>query len=333
MKNKVTHRERLEACLSGELPDRPPVALWRHFPVDDQKPEDLAKAILHFQNTYDFDFVKVTPASSFCLKDWGVEDSWRGATEGTREYTKRVIQHPQQWKKLKRLHPYRGYLGEQLNCLKWLVQQLEPTTPVIQTIFSPLAQAKNLAGNRELILHLRKHPDELKHGLEIITQTTLDFIEASLECGISGIFYAVQHAQYGLLNVDEYQEFGVPYDLRILKAANKAWFNMLHIHGEDIFFDLLCTYPVHSVNWHDRETSPSLKEGQKKFSGTVCGGLSRNATMVFGTPENVRAEAFAAIAATQGKRFILGTGCVLPIIAPHGAILAARQAVDAFVEK
>ena len=61
----TTHRERLQACLAGETPDRVPVALWRHFPVDDQSPETLAAATLHWQSVYDFDFVKVTPASSF----------------------------------------------------------------------------------------------------------------------------------------------------------------------------------------------------------------------------------------------------------------------------
>ena len=77
----MNHRERLEACISGSKIDRPPVALWRHFPVDDQSPGRLAEATINFQKTYDFDLVKVTPASSFCTKDWGVDDEWRGATE------------------------------------------------------------------------------------------------------------------------------------------------------------------------------------------------------------------------------------------------------------
>ena len=38
----LTHRERLERCLSNADLDRPPVALWRHFPVDDQAPDGLA---------------------------------------------------------------------------------------------------------------------------------------------------------------------------------------------------------------------------------------------------------------------------------------------------
>jgi len=36
----------------------------------------------------------------------------------------------------------------------------------------------------------------------------------------------------------------------------------------------------------------------------------------------------AAIEETQGKRLILGTGCVLPLTAPYGNIMAARRAVE-----
>lgn len=104
---------------------------------------------------------------------------------------------------------------------------------------------------------------------------------------------------------------------------------MLHLHGEDVMFDQLSNYPVAAINWHDRDTYPSLKQAQVRYPGVVCGGLQRERTMVLGTPEQVMAEAREAIQATQGCKFILGTGCVLPIIAPHGNILAARRSVEA----
>src|SRR4030095_10112368 len=95
-----THRERIQAAIDGEIIDHPPVALWRHFPVDDQSAEPLAAAHLNSKQNYDFDLLKVTPASSFCLKDWGVEDEWVGDTEGTRRYTKRIIHTPEDWEYL-----------------------------------------------------------------------------------------------------------------------------------------------------------------------------------------------------------------------------------------
>jgi uroporphyrinogen decarboxylase len=51
--------------------------------------------------------------------------------------------------------------------------------------------------------------------------------------------------------------------------------------------------------------------------------------MVLGSPESVRQEAMDALMVTNGHRFILGTGCVLPTIAPRGNILAARYVVEA----
>ena len=103
---------------------------------------------------------------------------------------------------------------------------------------------------------------------------------------------------------------------------------MLHLHGEEVMFDRFLDYPVAVINWHDRDTRPTLAEAQNSFYGAVCGGLQRERTMVLGTPEMVLAEARDAIQITQGQRFILGTGCVLPVIAPRGNILAARHAVE-----
>lgn len=310
--------------------DRPPVALWRHFPVDDQSAENLAVATINFQRTFDFDLVKVTPASSFCIKDWGAQDQWQGATEGTREYTHLVIQTPDDWEKLTVLDPCKGQLGEQLKCLRMITSELGSDVPVIQTIFNPLSQAKNLVGRETLLVHLRQFPDAVHTGLKIIAESTRRFIEEAKETGIAGIFFAVQHAQFGVMSLDEYTQFGRHYDLQILNLVGDLWLNMLHLHGENVMFTQLMDYPVEILNWHDQDTFPSLDDGKQLSDHVVCGGLQREKTMVLGTPESVEKEARDAIQVTDGNRFILGTGCVVPIIAPYGNIMAARKSVELF---
>jgi uroporphyrinogen decarboxylase len=318
------HRQRLEAALRGEIIDRPPVALWRHFPVDDQDPESLAAASLHWQSIYQWDLVKVSPTSSFCLKDWGVDDVWEGLAEGNRRYTKRVIAAPGDWLKLKVLDADSPQLAAQLKCLRILRERLPASEPLIQTIFSPMSQAKNLAGGERLILHLRQHPELLQRGLEIIAETTRRFITAAIATGIDGVFYAVQHAQAGLLTEDEFLRFGWAYDQPVLEAAKPLWFNMAHLHGENVYFEAVADYPVQVLNWHDRDTAPSLAQGQKRFPGIVCGGLRRE-TLALGNPAQIRAEIEDALAQTGGKRFLLGTGCVTEIIAPHGNLKIVSQ--------
>ena len=325
--NTYTHKARIQACLKAEILDRPPVALWRHFPVDDQDPKSLAESTLHFQHTYDFDLVKVTPASSFCAKDWGVEDQWLGHTEGTRQYTKRIIHDHHDWETLPVLDATAPYLAGQLECLRFIRRELEPETPLLQTVFSPLAQAKNLAGGETLIAHLRLYPEAVARGLATIAETTRRFVEACGAIGIDGVFYAVQHAQASLLTFEEYQNFGVPHDLTALQPARELWCNMLHLHGHDVYFSLLVSLTFPIVNWHDRETFPTLAEAQKQFPGVVCGGM-RQDTLVYQGQAPVQNEAADAIQQTGGKRFILGTGCVVPVIASHGNMLAARKSVE-----
>lgn len=326
----LTHRERVENCLAGEKPDRVPLALWRHFPVDDQSPETLAAATINFQRTFDLDIIKVSPSSSYCLRDWGVKDEWMGAPEGTREYIDNLIKIPGDWEKLAVLDPDKGFLGKLISCLRILFNEYGPGTPIIQTVFNPLSQAKNLIGKDNLVPLLRMYPNALHAGLKTITETTIKFIEEIKLTGISGLFFAVQHAQFGLLTKDEYEEFGKPYDLAILQAAEDMWLKMLHIHGRDIMFDLFRDYPVNILNWHDQETDPSLSEAKIVWDEVVCGGLNRISTMVLGTPREAVEEAKIAIEQTEGTRFILGTGCVLPLTTPFGNIMSVRKSIENF---
>ncbi len=323
----LTHRERLRACLAGDPAlDRPPVALWRHFPVDDQSPDSLAAATGNYQKQFDFDLVKVTPASSFCLRDWGVEDTWEGDAEGTRRYTKRVIIKPSDWELLPVLTPDSPHLASQLNCLKLLRADLGPETPLLQTVFNPLSQAKNLAGGETLLVHLRQFPDAVKKGLEVIAKSTSHFLSAAMEIGIDGIFYAIQHAQSHLLSSSEFRQFSAVHDQKFLSDANDLWCNMIHLHGTNILFDDVAALPAVILNWHDRETEWTLSRGQQRFPGVVCGGLKRE-TVALGTPHDIQIEATDAINQTNGKHFILGTGCVVPITAPFGNIMTVRQSV------
>ncbi len=324
----MSKRERLKATIEGEATDRTPVALWRHFPGDDQDPVELAASTVAFQRQYDFDFIKVTPASSFCVRDWGVEDRWVGNEEGTREYSRHPVRVPDHWYALRRLDPNHGALGGQLRCLELIRDAVGEDVPFIQTVFNPLSQAKNLVGKGDLLAHLRQEPVAVRTGLETITATTVRFIEAARARGIDGIFLAVQHASFDLMCEREYEEFGVPFDRRLLDAARGLWLNVLHIHGNRVMFDLLADYPVQVVNWHDRETRPSLSEGKDYVRGAVLGGLRQWETMLRGAPDDVRREAQEALQQTGGRRFILGTGCVTPVTAPWANLRAAREIVE-----
>jgi uroporphyrinogen decarboxylase len=321
----ISSTERIRTVLAGEKPDRIPVALWRHFPVDDQDPHALAESSVAFQREFGLDLIKVTPSSSFCLKGWGAQDVWEGNTEGTRTYVRDVVQKPADWEKLKILDPAKGSLGEQLTCLKEIIRKTQKTVPVIQTIFNPLAQAKHLCGPDTLKEHLVRYPGPLRAGLDTIARTMVLFVEACMETGIDGIFYAVQHANAAFPGEDEYRAWAFQDDRTILHAARNAWLNMLHLHGYKVYYSLAKDYPVQVVNWHDRESGPSLETGHQRSGKTVCGGWRQWETMAIGNEKKIDSEAQDAIRQMKGRHLILGTGCVTPIIAPRTCLLAASK--------
>jgi len=332
MSSKMTHWERVRAALKGEEVDRPPMSLWRHWPVDDETPAGLAAATLHWQREFDFDFVKFMPTGTYGIEDWGAETIYRPTDNGTRTVVRYGVQQPEQWPQLRQLEVTQGYLGLQIEALRLTAEALKDDVPILQTVFSPLTTARKLAGD-VVLAHMRTHPQLLKEGLRIIAETTARFAQASLDAGAHGIFFATQNASYRVMSESEYREFGEAFDRIVFDAIQDASeFTLLHIHGQDTMFDLMATYPAHALNWHDRTVGPSLAEARTRFSGALIGGVDEWHTLLYGPEEAIRDEVHEAIAQTQGRGFMVGPGCVLPIHTPLRHLHAARAAVDTYLE-
>lgn len=323
----MSKRERLAAAIAGHEVDRVPVALWRHFPGDDVSAEELALSAAAFQHQYDWDFIKLTPSSHYSVDGWGTRVAYRGHPHGTSEYITYPVKMPEDWETLQPLDPQAGMLGQQLACVQRLRELVGPDVTIIETIFSPLDQARHLIGNGLEMVHLRRYPQQLRAALEVITATTVAFVQAVLDAGADGIFYATQYARATHLSQDEYREVCRPLDLQILDAAQSGSFNLFHLHGMHTYFNMVSDYPIHALNWHDRETGPTLADGARRFPGMVVGGVSQQ-DVVEATPERIHELAKSVIEETGGRRMCLATGCVIPTVAPWGNIRALRAAAE-----
>ncbi len=325
----MNKRERLEKSIVGEATDRIPVALWRHWPGDDQRAADLARSTIEFQQTYDWDFVKITPAESYAVADYGLQDEWQGNLEGTRTPIRRAVTRSLDWTNLRPLDPTRGSLGRQIETLRLVTDGLRnDDTPIIQTIYSPLTQASMIGGRNLLVRHIRTNPDRIQTGLNAITETTLRFIDALKRFPISGIFYSQQEANYDILTEEEYRLFGLPYDRKILESLqDKWWLNILQLHGDAPMFRLGSQLPVQAINWRDQDAEPDLSQGKLQFNNAVCGGLSHTHNLHYGTPTSIREQIRNAMAQTNNRRLILSSGSTLMATTPLSNIRAVRDAV------
>jgi uroporphyrinogen decarboxylase len=320
-------RERVLAALRGLPVDRPPVALWRHFPEADQSAAALARAHLSFQGRYDWDFIKVTEAGAYPGEDWGMHSEYHENREGTRTGVDYPVKTSADWRRLHLLDPRQGVYGRELRTLRLIRAGCGPDIHVMPTIFGPLSAAKYLGRDR-LLEDLRGNPADLHAGLQVIAKVTASFAIACLVSGADAIYFATQFASQEVLTEEEYREFGAPYDRLVLDAVSgKADFILLHAHGKRPMFDLLAEYPVQVINWHDRTEAPNLAGGQQRFAGAVAGGIDEWDTLQT-DPHRVAAQAREAIAQTGGRRFVLAAGCVIPMDTPEANIHAVRRAVE-----
>ncbi|HVX29909.1 MAG TPA: uroporphyrinogen decarboxylase family protein [Nitrolancea sp.] len=322
---QMSARERVEAALAGQTVDVVPVSLWRHFPERDQTAEALADVTLEWQNRFGFDFIKLMPPGDYATIDWGAVSEYQGAVGGTRQTTTFPVTTIDDWAKITPVPVDRGRNREVIEAARLVNDRLNGEIPVLQTIFSPLTIAMKLSDGKVLD-HLRQRPEIVHEALAAITEVTRALTAATLDRGAYGIFFATQCATTDLMTVDEYRAFGSAYDLKVLDVAGASRFTLVHIHGSNIMFDELNTYPSHALNWHDRRTAPALAEGQASSGRTVVGGIHEKAIADMTTAE-AAAQARDAITALNSRHLMIAPGCVMPITTPEANVEAVVAAV------
>lgn len=328
----MDRRQRIKAALRHEPVDRVPLSLWRHFHREDRTPQELAEATLSLARGYDLDLVKLTPCGLYAVEDWaGARIVFPGTDHDAPYLPRPAVASPAGWRRLPILAPAAGALGRELEAVRLVAAGLGGETPFLMTVFSPLTLAYKLAGEA-VVEHLREHPADLHAGLEAIAGTTLRFAQAALRAGADGLFFATQLAGHHWLTPSEYGEFGERYDLAVLEAVSgteaESKITVLHLHGQDVFFDLANRYPIHAVSWHDRETAPSLTEARQLTDRAFITGLDRD-LVGDGPVEAIQTQVCEAVAQTGGQGLILAPSCVIPTTAPAAHLQAVRDALPA----
>jgi len=325
----MTRRERIRKTLLGEPTDRPPISFWRHFYHREGSAADLAASMLEFQKRYDWDLLKVNPRGSYHVEDWGM----RTQRPGTGPLDKPKVVHspvrePKDWEAIRPLDPTAGVLGEHLDALERIAAEVQGDVDWIMTVFNPISIAADLMNDDlRFVAHLREHGERVHEAIRAITETYAAFVRECLARGASGILFATtDYANDSRIDRELMEEFGRPYDLRVLAEAAGAPLNVLHVCGPGAFVEDLLDYPVSIISWADRASrNPSIASLRGKTSKTLLAGLAHDGVFLTGPVDAVQDEARAAIAESGGTRFILGPGCAVPAAAPMEHFQAVRE--------
>jgi len=305
--------DRVEAALRGDGVDRPPYAFWTHLPGIDLDPEALARATADFAARHDLDFIKSMPNGLYCVEDWGAATDYSEiARGGVAKVTRPAVDTANDWKTLARIDVTRGAYGRELSHLAQLARRVGPDVPVLATVFSPLTVAAKLSNGAHLA-HLETDPSALAQGLAVITEVTAAFAQAAIRAGCAGVFFAVQDASPSKLSEAAYRANGEPFDRQVLQSAKDAggWFTVIHMHGDDVMFDLLADYDVAALNWHIGETPPSIAD-YRAAGGTrpIVGGLQRGA-ITRRDAAGVRADVERTLRESGGRGILIAPACVI----------------------
>jgi len=312
----MNKRERVYAALEGQPVNQVPLSLWRHFHKQDQTPTGLAAATLAFYEKYDIDLIKLTPSGLYAIEDWGAKIALSRDDDTPPSLKKPVIKDPEDWGHLTTLSIKDGAYGRELEAIRLVNSRLgKEDAPVLMTVFSPLTVAYKLAGDA-LLEHLHNYATEVHIGLATIAETTARFADAALKTGADGIFFASQLSRSDMLTEEMCQTFVVRYDLIALERVCKQPVPLvLHLHGENIYFETVNQYPAHAVSWHNHETSPSLADALNLTEKTLMTGLDRH-MLKNGNVEELATQIQEAIEITGGQRLILAPACVIPTKTP-----------------
>lgn len=308
-------RGRVKAALEMKVADRPPVGAWGHTYKEEWSPEQLAAITVERARRFGWDFVKFQPRATCFAEGFG--SKYHAANHKLKGP---VLDEPavpglDAWRSVALRNP--RALDDQALSIGIVAREVGGSVPVIQTVFSPITVGGYLVGKSKsrIVRELRKNPELVRPALERIADGLVDFIEKSVAAGAAGVFYAVSgYASRDAMPETVYRELVLPLDLRVLRRLPKAaWFNVLHLCGSNLHFALAKEMPLQAVSWSiHNQGNPSLSEGRRISGLPVMGGLGQRASLLYGAPSEVGAEARRAIAEAGRSGLILAPGCSVP---------------------
>ncbi|MEE8149038.1 MAG: uroporphyrinogen decarboxylase family protein [candidate division Zixibacteria bacterium] len=324
-------RERIELILSGEKPDRFAASFWRHFYHKESSADGTAEAMLDFQNHFGWDFMKINPRADYHAEDWGLELDWSTAELTKHTKVKFPISKPDDWDNIEPLKPSAPVLAEHLQVVNLIRKGAGKELPILMTMFTPLAIAGRMVEDDKLLAEsIRTHPEKVHNALKAITATFKKYVEELRNAGADGLFYATtQWASSNLISWEEYQQFGIPYDLEVINASGDDALNLFHVCSSNNFLKQLSEldYKSQLYNWdsEDPTNSPIEKALDILPGKTLVGGIDHKGWLLHSSAHEIVMQMQSLKQKFDSSRIIIGPGCSIDPATPKENLQAIKD--------
>ncbi|EOS70332.1 hypothetical protein C818_01747 [Lachnospiraceae bacterium MD308] len=329
--------ERIKALIENRPIDRTPIGGWYHMPLVDRNVGDYTRETIMSTDFNHWDFIKLMTNGHYYTAAYGGDIEF--STELTRWYGtihKYPIVTEKDAEELPVLGAENPVFAREIEAVKILKDYYRDRIPILATIFNPLTAVQECAGslNPEPVKRLMKEaPEALHKALEAMTQTNLNYLDELFEEGIDGIFLANQYSMKRIITEEQYEEFCVPYENRILEhCKGNTWFNMAHVHGNaglriERYYD--CEQ-IQFLNWEScpgetpKEEIITIQKVKSETNQMIAAGIDQDRDFVSGTNDReevkrrITERYQEAVRENGSNRFIFAPGCTLK---PGGSYL------------
>lgn len=339
----MTKMERLRQVLAGQVADRPPVCAYRHFVGQEHTAAGLAEAMLDFQRTYDWDFVKIQSRGCYLLEAWG--DRYDFSVYENDIFPRlvhREIQGIGDFGRFTEKGPETAAFAEQVEVVQRIREGLSEPVPVLATVFTPINVISCMLGAPPVRRHIeafrkdnvlfelfQTHRQEIHQALEAVAVSLAGFCRALTAGGADGVFYAsVGWAREGYLTLEEWKEFVEPYDRMVLESIPGSMV-LLHTCGMHSNPQRFADYPISALHWDQcAEGNPEIY-GSRQWLGKVTpmGGINE---LLFGTDaaERIYRESLEVLQKNRETPFIFVPNCSVSVHTRDDELRAFRRSVE-----
>jgi len=292
----------------GKPPQYIPAGFFMHFGVTG---DAAVKAHLDYFHATGMDFVKIQ-------------------FDEQRLETKEPVKTPRDWAKIPILPE--SWFEPSLYLLKNLIKAAKPEALIIQTLYSPYQMAKQAVPWNVLVEHVNQDAEAVSRGMENITLSLMNFVQAAARLGVDGFYMCTQGGETNrIADRALFNRTIKNFDMMLYKqVTERVPYNIMHVCDYDGsyqgFTSRFQDYPGRVVNVPlSADAQPlSMRRAAEIFKRPVMGGLERLGAISNGTPDQAKAAALEVLK-TAPANFILGADCTVNAKAPIENLRTAIQ--------
>ena len=229
----MTATQRIRSMLDGSPVKEIGACGWLHtIGADRDTAEVFSSAIIKMTDYSKWDFIKVMPNGVYNQEAHGSDIEYFSGPLSVEDLkAKRVFQfHRYLINSVKDMEAFpvldvskNAVYQREVNVVRALAKHYQGTVPVIPTIFTPAHCIPEFCGGIEQArYYMDNHPEAVDAMLRALVQTELQLVDAYIEAGADGFFFAQRYSNADILSEQEFERFCRPYDEMLLARALPA---------------------------------------------------------------------------------------------------------------